>query len=145
MHQSSLENMKNFREKYLVGRETEKLLILDLGSCDINGSYKPLFDEPTWSYRGLDLQEGSNVDMVLRDPYKLDGVPSDSVDVFVSGHWKRLSRGQVIGYKRICCVPEVETDRVRIVLFESRAPATLSTVGLFLQPDINTVAVAAGR
>ena len=85
MHQSSLENMKKFREKYLRGREGRPLLIFDLGSFNINGSYKPFFDEPGWTYRGLDLQQGPNVDLVLRDPYIFEGIGSGTADVFISG------------------------------------------------------------
>jgi len=85
MHQSSLENMKTFCDRYLSGRKGDPLLILDLGSCDINGSYKPYFNEPAWIYRGLDLQQGPNVDIVLGNPYRWKEIRTSSVDVFISG------------------------------------------------------------
>ena len=113
MHQSSLENMKKFREKYLRGREGQRLLVFDLGSFDINGSYKPFFDEPGWTYRGLDLQHGPNVDVVLRDPYIFKGIGSGTADVFISGQafehieffWlSMLEIGRVLKTGGICCI-----------------------------------------
>ena len=64
MHQSSLEKMRGFKEKYLDSRKGESLRILDLGSQDINGSYRPLFDGDCWTYEGVDMSPGKNVDIV---------------------------------------------------------------------------------
>lgn len=85
MHQSSLDNMRDFRDRWLSGRENDHLTILDLGSMDICGSYRPLFEAPGWTYRGLDLAPGPNVDVVLARPYDWREVPSASADVLVSG------------------------------------------------------------
>ncbi len=85
MHQSSLDKMRAFRKKFLDGREVEALKILDLGSQDVNGSYKPFFGSPSWNYVGLDMSAGKNVDIVLADPYDWREVESSSVDVLVSG------------------------------------------------------------
>ena len=85
MHLSSLKNMFKFREKYLKGRENEPLFIVDLGSLDINGSYRNFFDLSCWTYLGTDMIPGKNVDIVLRNPYKWKEIKSDSVDVLISG------------------------------------------------------------
>lgn len=85
MHQSSLDKMLVFRKKYLAGREKEPLLILDLGSLDVNGSYRGCFGEPCWTYRGIDMDTGPNVDIVLDDPYDWREIKSGSADVVVSG------------------------------------------------------------
>ncbi len=85
MHSSSLANMRYFRERYLDNLTDSPLTIYDLGSCDINGSYQPIFSEPGWSYRGIDMAPGKNVDIVLRNPYRWREVKSGSADVMVSG------------------------------------------------------------
>ena len=77
--------MRRFRETHLAGREAESLSVLDVGSMDVNGSYRPIFEVPGWRYTGADLSPGRNVDIVLRAPYRWDAVPSQSVDVLVSG------------------------------------------------------------
>jgi SAM-dependent methyltransferase len=60
------------------------LSVVDIGSRDVNGSYRTLFDAPAWRYCGIDLESGKGVDIVLRDPYTLP-LPSRSVDLVVSG------------------------------------------------------------
>ena len=67
MHQSSFDKMTAFRRDYLEARRAEPLVILDLGSQDINGCYRPLFALPPWKYVGVDLAPGANVDVVLHD------------------------------------------------------------------------------
>jgi SAM-dependent methyltransferase len=85
MHQSSLANMRSFRDHYLDHRRLDPLTILDLGSMDIHGCYRPLFDAPAWTYTGLDLEPGPNVDVVLKRPYDWREIPTASADVFISG------------------------------------------------------------
>ena len=85
MHQSSMDNMRAFRDQFLTPRRNETLTILDLGSTDMLGCYRPLFDAPSWMYTGLDLEPGPNVDVVLKNPYHWREIPSASADVFISG------------------------------------------------------------
>jgi len=113
MHLSSIDKMKSFREKYLSGKEDTKLKILDLGSMEIGGCYRPLFDEEKWEYTGVDLLSGKNVDLVLSDPYNWLEIESNSVDVFISGQtfehieyfWKTiLEIARVLKPGALCCV-----------------------------------------
>ena len=85
MHPSSYDKMAAFRRDYLEARRLERLTILDLGSQDINGSYRPLFSEPAWRYVGIDMVAGKNVDVVLRDPYHWREIAANSADVVISG------------------------------------------------------------
>jgi SAM-dependent methyltransferase len=82
MHTSSLDNMKRLAGTHLA--ESSSLDIIDLGSFDVNGSYRPIFDRPNWRYRGVDMVEGPNVDLVMADPYRIP-LPTRSVDLVVSG------------------------------------------------------------
>jgi SAM-dependent methyltransferase len=113
VHQSSLDKMRAFRKKYLAGREGEPLLILDLGSLDVNGSYKGYFGESCWTYRGIDLSKGPNVDIVLDDPYHWREVESGSADVVISGQafehieffWlTMLEIARVLKPQGLCCL-----------------------------------------
>ena len=85
MHKSSLQKMEAFRRRYLTGREREPLRILDVGSQDVNGSYRPIFDQGSWRYVGLDMAPGPNVDLVLPGPYDWRRIPAGSYDVVISG------------------------------------------------------------
>lgn len=84
MHKSSLEHVERLVGRYLVHQHHKPLEIIDIGSYDVNGSYKPFFDRPGWKYTGVDLAAGPNVDVVLQSPYRLP-FASHSVDVIVSG------------------------------------------------------------
>ncbi len=75
--------MTDLVERYL-STHSRPLKIYDLGSYDVNGSYKPLFQQLSWHYTGMDQSAGPNVDLVLQNPYRLP-LPSNSADLFISG------------------------------------------------------------
>lgn len=82
MHLSSLEHVDRLVSRYL--KSKTNLHVVDIGSYDVNGSYKQFFNRPGWRYTGIDLSSGPNVDVVLSSPYRLP-LSSHSVDVIVSG------------------------------------------------------------
>jgi len=82
MHQSSYQKMEAFVSKYL--DPNKELKILEMGSYDVNGTYKDLFLKPNWTYEGCDIAPGPNVDIVMSDLYKIP-LPDGSYDVVVSG------------------------------------------------------------
>lgn len=82
MHTSSYQHMQRLVETYL--DRAQPLEAVDIGSYDVNGSYRTLFDAPGWRYTGVDLQAGPGVDVVLSSPYRLP-FASGSVDVVLSG------------------------------------------------------------
>lgn len=82
MHLSSMQHMQDLVSRYVQRGKPQR--VVDIGSYDINGSYKQYFDDPAWQYTGVDLEAGPNVDVVLESPYVLP-FKSNSVDVLVSG------------------------------------------------------------
>jgi hypothetical protein len=62
MHPSSMLEMSSFISNYLP-RDRE-LDILDVGSYNVNGTYKEFIVDPMWTYTGMDISEGPNVDIV---------------------------------------------------------------------------------
>ena len=85
MHQSSMAAMAAFVDEHLKSRRGESLRVLDVGSMDVNGSYRTLFDDPAWAYTGLDLEKGAGVDVVVDQPYLWRSLADASFDVVVSG------------------------------------------------------------
>lgn len=85
MHHSSYKKMQKFVTAYLKNNEVSPLKILDIGSTDINGTYKPLFTGKQWDYTGADLEPGKNVDIVLHDTYHWKELKSNYYDVVVCG------------------------------------------------------------
>ncbi len=82
MHKQSFELMQYFVGKYL--NKTDELEILDIGSYDVNGSYKSLFQNKKWKYLGLDLIKGPNVDVICKSSY--DFGLNKQYDVVISGN-----------------------------------------------------------
>jgi len=88
MHTSSMDKMKVFRDNYLMSMSNQELVIFDIGSQVVHQHecYKSLFsDQPKWKYVGVDMVAGNNVDIVLSDTYDWSQIPSNSVDVVISG------------------------------------------------------------
>jgi SAM-dependent methyltransferase len=83
MHESSLDRCRDFIQQYLQRRD--RLRIADVGSYDVNGTYRPLFDRPGWEYVGLDIVAGANVDVVLPEGDDATWPHANEFDVVVSG------------------------------------------------------------
>lgn len=70
MHPSALYYGKLFFDTYLGSSHSSELLIVDVGSLDVNGSlrqFAPLGSQ----YVGVDFVDGKGVDVILTDPYTL--------------------------------------------------------------------------
>lgn len=83
MHAEALAAMRVILERSVV-MLPPMARVLDVGSYDVNGTYRPLVEGLNYRYTGLDLQAGPNVDIVASDPdhYPL---PDASFDVVISG------------------------------------------------------------
>lgn len=79
MDDTSYALMRRFARSFL--RRKRNLLVCDVGSLDLNGTYKPLCSKQR--YVGVDIAHGPNVDVVV-EPY--DYPFSDGAfDVVISG------------------------------------------------------------
>jgi SAM-dependent methyltransferase len=83
MHDSSFVNMTRFISKYRAEIGVLPGSVLDVGSQDFNGTYRPLF--PGWKYTGLDTSPGKNVDLVVKNPYVWEEIYNCSYDLVISG------------------------------------------------------------
>src|SRR5918995_6209208 len=84
MHDSAFEKAQVFRRSYLAPYEDAALTVLDVGSAIVaegHRSNRQAFENPHWRYRGLDIEAGPNVDVVVADPYDWREVESASADV----------------------------------------------------------------
>lgn len=80
MHESAYNEMRAI----LAGIRGEGLRVLDVGSLDVNGSYRPLVAGRGWSYTGLDMRPGKNVDVVSDDPFRYQ-FEDNRFDIVISG------------------------------------------------------------
>ena len=58
--------------------------VLDVGSYNVNGTFRPLVEGRGWQYTGLDQVAGPNVDVVALTPFNFQ-FPDSSFDVVISG------------------------------------------------------------
>jgi SAM-dependent methyltransferase len=107
--------MEDFCRRYLAAGAApgRKRRVIDLGSQDLNGSYRHFFDPEQWEYIGIDMAAGNNVDIVLKDPYHWEELASECADCVISGQafehteyfW--LSMGEIARVMRpgaLCCI-----------------------------------------
>jgi SAM-dependent methyltransferase len=77
MHASSIRHVRDLLQRYQVAGT-----VVDIGSADINGSYRPLF--AGCRYLGVDMAPGAGVDIVAASPYRYP-IASGSADLVISG------------------------------------------------------------
>lgn len=75
--------MRILVNKYL--DKNANLAILDIGSYNINGIYKPLFNNPKWTYMGADLCCGPNVDVLIDEDGVWSNIKDSVCDVVICG------------------------------------------------------------
>lgn len=105
--------MKYFKNNYL--NPSEELKILDVGSFDKTGNYNygQVLNEKNWTYTGLDLREGNNVDIIIENPYEWKELDENSFDVVVTGQalehveffWLTMEQiNKVLKPGGLCCI-----------------------------------------
>ena len=87
MHRNSHSKMQWFKNTYL--STSSELNILDVGSLDRQGdfNYSDIFNVKNWTYTGLDVQGGNNVDIVVSDIYNWFEIEDNTYDVIISGQF----------------------------------------------------------
>lgn len=79
MHDVALHEMDRILSKW-----AGKANLLDVGSLDVNGSYRPMVDRHNWQYTGIDITPGKNVDIVSDEPYRFP-LDNGAYDIVISG------------------------------------------------------------
>lgn len=67
MHDNSHKIFRDFIARDLIPRGFKSGAVLDVGSMDVNGSYRAYFPAPAWRYHGIDIAEGPGVDQIVPD------------------------------------------------------------------------------
>jgi len=83
MHPSSMNKIREFSRVMLRGKTPSETSVLEVGSLNVNGSYRPLF--AGCEYVGLDIRKGKDVDVVVADPWDWKELEGRKFDLIVSG------------------------------------------------------------
>lgn len=81
MHAEALRAMTDLLKRY---DGPQPASVLDVGSYDVNGTYRPLVQSLGWHYTGLDVSDGPNVDLVSPHPYRFP-LADDTFDIVMTG------------------------------------------------------------
>lgn len=87
MHKSSylrMEHLIRHYEPYFT-QNKESIKVLDIGSYDVNGTYRQILTNPRYEYTGMDMAAGPNVDIVPKDIYHWDEIADETYDLVLSG------------------------------------------------------------
>lgn len=80
MHKEAFRQMDVLLERYT--KTSPK--VLDVGSYNVNGTYKPLLERRGWDYTGMDMVPGPNVDVVATGEYQFP-FEDNSYDIVLTG------------------------------------------------------------
>lgn len=100
MHANSLRLMTAFVEKY--ASPDEGCLVYDVGSCDVNGTYRPLIEGAGFRYTGLDMADGPNVDVVV--PEEGDWLLPEQSDITISGQCLEHTKRPWEWFQKVCAI-----------------------------------------
>lgn len=81
MHVTAYEELGKFAATL---QAVSPLKIADVGAYNVNGCLRPIFDKAPWTYVGIDMAAGPNVDLVVPAEGRWDNVQDCSFDVAVS-------------------------------------------------------------
>lgn len=81
MHKEALQQMIHVLSAH---QPAAPVSLLDVGSLNVNGTYRNLVEQRRWQYTGLDIAAGDNVDVVADSPYVYP-FEDDTFDVVISG------------------------------------------------------------
>ena len=80
MHIEAMQEMKRIVSGLGLGCAN----VLDVGSYDVNGSYRGMIESRGWKYTGLDVSSGPNVDLVSEDKYSFP-IGDGEYDLVITG------------------------------------------------------------
>lgn len=101
-------------------------------------SYWATDDNVTKASLIMDLKKPTLFNRFLVQEYIRLGqrVKGFTVEAYVDGNWKEVTRGTTIGYKRILRFPGVMATQVRFNITDSKAAPVISSIGLYDAPVI---------
>lgn len=87
MHLSAYDKVRALIDGYVGAYKNQPLTFVEIGSMVAEATQfdiKPLLAGSKWSYVGMDIAAGNNVDVVLKDPYAWAEIQDNSVDIILA-------------------------------------------------------------
>lgn len=96
-------------------------------------SYWATDDEMTSAQIELDLQKEETINYIVLQEYIALGqrIKAFSVEALEDGQWREISKGTTIGYKRILKINPLRTQKIRILIKDSKACPVISHLAIY--------------
>ena len=98
-HIDQINFIKEFKEYYLKENFNKNVHILEIGSLDVNGNTRSLFNFSE-KYTGIDLIKGPNVDIIM-DGSKIDQL-NEKFDLVISCECFEHAKNWKIIFEKMC-------------------------------------------
>ena len=119
-------NSKQFDATNVIDNNKETYWATD--DAVINASLMVDFSKPTTFNRFL-VQEYIRLGQRVK---------SFTVEAFVDGSWKEITKGTTIGYKRILRFPTIKATKIRLNITDSKACPLISNIEIYNAPQLLT-------
>ena len=105
-HIDQINFIKEFKEYYLKENFNKNVHILEIGSLDVNGNTRSLFNFSE-KYTGIDLIKGPNVDIIM-DGSKIDQL-NEKFDLVISCECFEHAKNWKIIFEKMCQVAKKDS------------------------------------
>lgn len=105
-HVDQINFIKEFKEYYLKENFNKNIHILEIGSLDVNGNMRSLFNFSE-KYTGIDLIKGPNVDIIM-DGSKIDQL-NEKFDLVISCECFEHAKNWKIIFEKMCQVAKKDS------------------------------------
>jgi len=84
----------------------------------------------------IQMTKGRTFNCVMLQENILEGqrIEKFHLDYWDGQLWRTFTKGTTVGYKRLLRFPDVYTDRIKIIIDQSRTNPTLSSLGIYKSP-----------
>lgn len=135
------EQLKFFMEsaRLLVESGRTSLRILEVGSCDVNGSIREILSPITGTYLGVDLAVGPNVDLVIAPECRLSDL--GTFDLIVSAEALEHDPGAFVTVNSMC--DALASDGLLLISAASKGRPEHGTArsGAFQSPGTSSIGI----
>ncbi len=99
----------------------------------LSDSYWATDDDVTSAQIELDLQKEETINYIVLQEYIALGqrIKAFSVEAMEDGQWREISKGTTIGYKRILKINPLRTQKIRILIEDSKACPVISHLAIY--------------
>lgn len=99
-------------------------------------SYLEITELPAEIEYKFPIARDFNVFMIQEYITKGQRIESFSIEAFIDDQWQEISNSTTVGYKKLLRFDRINTDKIKLIIKESRYNPLISEIGVYNSPDI---------